>query len=152
MKARPLFVLLAIACLAQKGWAEDTQAEKTPVAPLVEESPYSIYRHAQVPTEAQLAKILSVIALDTNYSAPKIGYEIQNGLADFTIVGFIVTVSYKNTETGKDMSFEIFAGCEAAPLSSYGGQLELFDANKTASFHPKFEIKDFRIKKLPDAK
>jgi hypothetical protein len=152
MKILSLSLLLAIAGLAQRGWAEEAQETKAQAAPAAEESPYSIYQHAQVPTEAQQAKILSVITLDTSYSAPKINYEIQNGLADFTVVGFIVTVSYKNTDTGKDMSFEIFANCSAAPLSSYGGQLELFDASKTASFHPKLEIKDFRIKKLPDGK
>lgn len=151
MRILPLALITAIALLSQRGWADEAPGGKVPETP-AEESPYSIYLHAQVPTEAQRAKILSVIGVPPNWSPLRIRFEIQNSLADAKVVGFIATVSYKNTDTGKDMSFDVFGGCEVAPLSPYAGELLLFDSEKTASFNPKVEIKEFRIKKLPDTK
>lgn len=135
--------LLAITCLQSPLWANKD-----------EDGSYREFLSGSPCTEEQRAKIrFAVESGDIRENTLRMGssqihYKIHNG-TDRKIAGIVIAVTFKNPDSGKVETLDVFSDFTLIPASCGFGNVRFYYPN-LAALEPKFSLKEVRLIEFKD--
>lgn len=110
---------------------------------------YKAFLAASQPTEEQKKLILCDVRIPENVNPVGLSFDIQNGLKDSLIVGAIFSVTFRDKDSDKDTTIEVYADCwDILPMSSREGRVEVYRGAEIRTLSPKIALKEIRIRKI----
>lgn len=106
---------------------------------------FRAFAEAEIATKEQSESVL----FSAYMMGCAISFEIQNQLPDSMIVGIIIRVSYKDPDSGKQQTLDVYADCQnTLPFSYYQGSVAFFHSTEIGKLNPSLSLKEIRIEKI----
>ena len=110
---------------------------------------YKAFQAASIATDEQKKLILFEARIAESGSPPNLFFDVQNGLKDWVIVGAIFSVTFREKDSDKDTTFEVYADCwDIPPLSAKNNDEPIYRGSEIRALSPKIALKEVRVRKI----